>query len=555
MTFTVNPILCCDAYKLAHKNMYPAGTEYVYSNFTPRSGRHYNSFGKIKPDEVVVFGLTGMLSEMNTLFNTQFFAQNKQIVVNEFKHAAAPFMGLAPADVDASHIAALHDLGYLPIEVRALDEGTLCPFKVPVLTIINTKPEFFWLTNYLETWLSAEGWKAMTSATTAHLMKELLVGWALRTGGDVGFVDWQGHDFSMRGMGGWHDAARSGAGHATSFFGSDSIPAAQYLRQYYRGDEEPILLGSIAASEHSVMTMGGTEGEYEILDRILFDVCPTGNVSVVCDGYDYWKVITEYLPSRKDRILARGVDSLGMAKVVVRPDSGAPEHIIAGYRTWDEDSLGNLHDWDLNDAGYEVIKRNNKYYMLDAVFDSYDMSFMKFNATQEIPAHEAKGSIECLWEIFGGTVTDKGYKVLHGRIGLIYGDSITLDLADEICERLSEKGFASTNCVYGCGSYLFNFCTRDTLGFAMKATYGVVNGEGREIFKDPKTDPGKKSAKGLLRVQRNEHGVITVYDQQTQEEASTGLLVLVYKDGVFDSDWLDNNTIGKIRERLKIKTN
>ena len=123
--------------------MYPAGTEYVYSNFTPRSGHHYNSGGNLKPDAVVVFGLTGMLKEMDRAFSAQFFCQNRTIVLEEYRKSVAPFMGISPADVDVSHIKALHDLGYLPIEIKALYEGTRCPFKVPVLTIVNTKPEFF----------------------------------------------------------------------------------------------------------------------------------------------------------------------------------------------------------------------------------------------------------------------------------------------------------------------------------------------------------------------------------------------------------------------------
>ena len=553
MTFTVNPIISCDAYKISHARMYPAGTEYVYSNFTPRSGHHYNSGGNIKPDAVVVFGLTGMLKEMDRAFSAQFFCQNQTIVLEEYQKSVAPFMGVSPAEVDVSHIKALHDLGYLPIEIKALYEGTRCPFKVPVLTIVNTKPEFFWLTNYLETWLSSEGWKAMTSATTADIMKNLLVGWAVHTGGDVGFVDWQGHDFSMRGMSGVHDAARSGAGHLTSFLGSDTLPAAQYLREYYRGDDEVVLASSVPASEHSVMTMGGVDGEYDILDRILFEVCPTGIVSVVIDGYDYWKVITEYIPSRKDRILARGVNALGMAKVTARPDSGTPEHIIAGYKTYDEDGPVDLDNYDVYDEGYEAIKTGGVYYLITPKFDNYNGAFNGTFDLSEIPAHVAKGSIECLWETFGGTVTEKGYKVLHERIGLIYGDSITIERADEICDRLEQKGFASTNVILGVGSWSYQAVTRDTLGFAMKATYGIVNGEGREIFKDPKTDQGKKSAKGLLRVDLNEEGVLSLFDQQTPLEATGGLLKPVYTDGVFYSEWLNENTIGKIRERLKTK--
>ncbi len=112
-----------------------------------------------------------------------------------------------------------------------------------------------------------------------------------------------------------------------------------------------------------------------------------------------------------------------------------------------------------------------------------------------------KGAVECLWETFGGTITSTGHKLLDPRVGLIYGDSISYARAKEILERLDAKGFASANVVFGVGSYTYQYVTRDTWGWAVKATYGVVNGECRDIYKCPKTDDGiKKSAKGLLAV-------------------------------------------------------
>lgn len=101
--------------------------------------------------------------------------------------------------------------------------------------------------------------------------------------------------------------------------------------------------------------------------------------------------------------------------------------------------------------------------------------------------------MECLWQIFGGTTTDKGFKVLNERVGLIYGDSITLERASNILQQLEAKGFASNNVVFGIGSYTYNYLTRDTFGFAVKATWGQVNGQARELFKDPITDSGVKN--------------------------------------------------------------
>jgi nicotinamide phosphoribosyltransferase len=144
---------------------------------------------------------------------------------------------------------------------------------------------------------------------------------------------------------------------------------------------------------------------------------------------------------------------------------------------------------------------------------------------------EQKGAVQCLWETFGGTVNAEGFKMLDEHVGLIYGDSITLERADQILKRLKAKGFASSNVVFGIGSYTYQYVTRDSFGFAMKATYAEVNGEGSELFKDPITDNGtKKSAKGLLRVEY-EDGKFVLYDQQTKEQEAQGCLQTVFKDG------------------------
>jgi len=150
------------------------------------------------------------------------------------------------------------------------------------------------------------------------------------------------------------------------------------------------------------------------------------------------------------------------------------------------------------------------------------------------PARSAqqKGSVEVLWEIFGGTINAKGYKVLDPHVGLIYGDSITLERANLILSRLEAKGFASSNVVFGVGSYTYQYNTRDTFGFAMKATYGEVNGEGREIFKQPKTDNGmKNSARGLLRVEKDDEGKYRLLDGQSWQQEQGGELKIRFLDG------------------------
>lgn len=488
----MNPLFLTDGYKTGHHQQYPKGTTLVYSNFTPRS----NKYGPKGCDRVVSFGQQMVMQQLHDLFQRDFFSQPKDRVCGEMKQELSMYLGM---DYDVSHFEALHDLGYLPIEVRSLTEGTLVPIKVPVLTIYNTHPDFYWLTNYLETILSNLMWKPMTSATIAHQYRKVLTKWMEKTDKDnAWFIDWQGHDFSMRGMDSVEAVISSGLGHLTSFSGTDSLPAIYGARKYYGA--EGFVAGSVPATEHSVMCAGGKEDEESTFRRLL-ETYPKGILSVVSDTWDLWRVCTEHIVALKEEILARE------GKLVIRPDSGDPVDILCG------------REEQLSDAPGE------------------------YKTPAEI------GVIELLWDVFGGTVNEQGYKVLDPHIGAIYGDSITIERADEICRRLEAKGFASTNVVLGIGSFTYQFNTRDTFGFAMKATYCEINGEGREIFKDPITDDGtKKSATGLLCVTRDEYsGDYILMDRVDWQTSKGGELKTIYRDGSFEN----TTTLLEIRENLK----
>jgi nicotinamide phosphoribosyltransferase len=483
----IQPLAFADFYKTDHKSQYPKVTEIVYSNLTPRGSRIEGI------DYIVVFGIQGFIKRyIIEEFNNGFFALPKAEVVAKYKRRIDNALGKGAVTLE--HIEALHDLGYLPIEIKALPEGTRCPMRVPCLTISNTHKSFAWITNYLETLMSAELWHPMTTATIASAYRTLLDSYAKKTSDIPEFVDWQAHDFSMRGLEGIDAACKSGAAHLLSFTGTDTIPAIDYLEKYYHANSDTELIGgSVPATEHSVMCMGGKDGELNTFKRLLTETYPSGIVSVVSDSWDFWKVVTEYLPQLKNIIMER------KGKLVIRPDSSpkTPVEIICG----DPDS--------------------------------------PIESTR-------KGAIECLWDIFGGTVNSKGYKQLDSHIGLIYGDSITLDRCRKICERLEAKGFASTNVVLGVGSFTYQHVTRDTFGFAMKATYGEVNGQSINIYKDPATDNGvKKSAKGLLKVTED----LQLLEEVTREEEKTGMLHPIFRNGVVEKEY----SLSEIRQRLKTK--
>ena len=483
----MNPLLLTDGYKVDHKRQYPDGTTLVYSNWTPRKSRIEGI------DEVVFFGLQYFLKKYIIQdFDLHFFKQPKDVVVKKYARRINNYLG--ENQVGTKHIEDLHDLGYIPMVFKALPEGTSVPIRVPMFTMYNTLPEFFWLTNYFETLLSAVIWLPCNSATIAKEYRKVLDKFATETSSVPEFVDWQGHDFSMRGMGGIEAAITSAAGHLLSFRGSDTIPVIDFFEDYYNANSDTELIaGSVAATEHSVMCMGTTEGEYETFKRLICEVYPKGIVSIVSDTWDLWKVLTDYLPRLKNEIIGRE------GKVVIRPDSGNPVDIICG-------------------------NPNGK--------------------TEE----ERKGVIELLWDVFGGSVNNKGFKELVPQIGAIYGDSITVTRATAICERLKAKGFASTNVVLGIGSFTYQYNTRDTFGFAMKATYGEVNGQGRAIFKDPITDDGtKKSAKGLMKIDLID-GKYTLTDQVSWEEEQKGELKEVFRDGKL----LINQTLAEIRANVSL---
>ncbi|WP_299317241.1 nicotinate phosphoribosyltransferase [uncultured Maribacter sp.] len=480
----MNGLLLTDGYKTGHHQQYPKGTEEVYSNWTPRS----NKYAPKGCDKVVSFGQQYVFQWLHDYFQDNFFSKPKAQVCNELKEELSLYLG---TDYDVTHYEELHDLQYLPIKVKSIVEGVEVPIRVPMVTVVNTDKKFYWITNFLETILSTMLWQPMTSASIALCYKRIFKKWTLQTDKDnLAFIDFQGHDFSMRGMGGLQSAISSGMGHASVFLGSDTLPVISSLRHYYNA--KGFVVGSVNATEHSVMCAGTKDDEIGTF-RTLMDTYPTGILSVVSDTWDLWKVLTVYLPQLKEEVLSRD------GKLVIRPDSGDPVDIICG----ESSTLGS-------------------------------------NTPKD------KGVVELLWDIFGGTVNEQGFKVLDSHIGAIYGDSITTERAEAICQRLSDKGFATTNVVLGIGSFTYQFNTRDTFGFAMKATSVVVNGERREIFKDPITDDGvKKSAKGLIKVEL-QNGEYELIDQVTPDQEITGELQVIYEDGQF----VNQTNIQEIRDRI-----
>jgi nicotinamide phosphoribosyltransferase len=481
--------------------MLAPGTTRLYGTWIPRSIKHAPK----GVTRIVSFGQQLAVKWLHDEFEENFFKLPLEEAM-EFGNDMAMYLGL---EYDASHFEELHKLGYLPIKVKSLPEGIETLPNVPHMTFINTVDGFAWLTLYLETIISSLAWKPSTSATIALQYKRNLIEWVRKTDPkNIWLVPFLAHDFSARGLSPW-DMLSSGLGHATSFRGSDTIVCIPAARYFYNEPKNEVIINSVNASEHSVSTTKiFTVGEQQMIADWLreFD---KGILSIVSDTFDLWTLITKYLPANKEAIMARD------GKLVIRPDSGDPVDIICGEA--------------FTKMGQYVGKGTSNY------IESVD------NTPQ------AKGVIELLWDIFGGTINEEGYKVLDPHIGAIYGDSITLDRQIQIYERLAAKGFATTNIVLGIGSYTYQMNTRDTFGFAAKGSWFEVeeNGTkvGYDIYKDPITDDGtKKSLKGLICVTEDQE----VLTQCTPEQEEGGILQTIYEDGKF----YNQTTLTEVRSKL-----
>lgn len=443
--FNINPLLLIDFYKATHDKQLPKGMTKSVSYFTPRMSR-------VKRwDKVVFFGLQSFIKTyLIDYFNKNFFGRSKDEVVNEYKHYMELTLGPGIANYDK--IGALHDLGYLPIEILALPEGTMCPIKVPCLSITNTHDDFCWLPQALESLMSAELWYPMVCATVGKTYRDIVNKYYDLTVDDSILRSRALSNFDFRGDKGLDAALKAGSGWCTSFALSATVPIVPYLEKMYPSDcsKEDIAYGGIS-TEHFVMCSNyAVDGdEKSFIKRLITEVYPKGNVSCVMDSYDYWNVIDNILPSLKDDILGRD------GTLLCRGDSGDPIDVVT-----------------------------------TTVFK--------------------------LWDTFGGTINNKGYKVLDHHVKAIYGDSITVERCEAIYKILMDNGFACNNVALGVGSFSFQCIeedgvlkpfTRDTFGMALKACDAVIDGVEYPIFKDPKTDREaggesfKKSQKGCILVE------------------------------------------------------
>ena len=439
-----NILLLTDSYKVSHHKQYPPKTETVYSYFESRGGEF---------DEIVFFGLqyllkkylsgvrvTGeMIDEAEALYREHFFGDGKL-----FNRAGW------------QHIVDTHG-GRLPVRVKAVPEGSVVPVSNVMLTIENTDPRCYWLTNYLET-LLVQVWYPTTVATQSRSMKSVINDYLHRTGDPAG-LPFKLHDFGFRGVSSVETAAIGGAAHLLNFVGTDNVAGLWLAREFY-GAKMPGF--SIPAAEHSTITSWGRDREAAAY-RNMLEQFPKGLVAVVSDSYDIFNACSEIWGRQlKGMVLDRD------GTLVVRPDSGDPPQIVTQV-------------------------------------------------------------LNLLGEAFGFRVNDKGYRVLDPHIRVIQGDGIDKAMLGRILEAITAAKWSADNLAFGSGGGLLQKLNRDTCRFAFKCSSAVVDGRPIDVFKEPKTDGGKRSKAGRLKLVRHGYSVATVRDDGTNTDAD--LLEEVFVDG------------------------
>ena len=417
-----NICLTADSYKMGHWNQYPAGTEKVYSYFECRKGAKFA--------ETPFFGLQYIIKN-----HLEGVVVTREKIENAAKLCKAHFGSEKYFNREGWEYILNNYDGKLPVVIKAVEEGTVVPINNVLMTIENTDNKCFWLTNYLETVLS----QVWYSTTVAALSREVKVNIKeyLDLTSDGGLLNFGLHDFGFRGASSWESAGIGGAAHLINFLGTDTVVAMEVAVNYYNANLDNLAY-SVAATEHSVMTALGKNGEEQVVENLLNEY-PTGILSVVSDSYDIYNFV-DYIVGQKfrDRIKNRkGV-------FVVRPDSITPTH--------------------------------------------------------PTPEAEMVWIIDTLWDHFGGTVNSKGYKLLTPCVRVLWGDGIDIEGIKKILYAVTKAGFATENIAcFGMGGGLLQKVNRDTQRCAFKCSAQYRDGRWYDIQKNPK-DVSKASKKGKLKL-------------------------------------------------------
>lgn len=459
-----NLILLSDSYKSSHWNQYPSGTTQIYSYFESR--------GSVLSKDTVFFGLQYLLKEYlsGTVITRLMIEEAEEIT----KLHGVPFN-----KAGWEYIVDRHN-GKLPVVIKAVPEGMVVPVHNVLMTVENTDPACYWLTNYLESLLS-QIWYSCSVATLSRQIKKIILKYLEDTGDASGidskvFADFKLHDFGFRGVSSVESAAIGGAAHLINFKGTDTLVSLQMIRNYY--NEKDPQAYSIPASEHSTITSWGRENELAAYENML-NQYPEGLVACVSDSYNIYQACEQLWGTLlKEKVLNR------KGTLVIRPDSGDPVTTVCDV-------------------------------------------------------------LEILTRKFGYTVNSKGYKVLPPQVRVIQGDGVNKDSIEEILKAMKIQGYSADNIAFGMGGALLQRLHRDSFNFAFKCSSAIVNGQQRDVYKEPIGSITKQSKRGRLALVNSMQGITTVCGK---EDNPDDILRPVFKNGELLID--DNFSI--IRERASL---
>lgn len=563
-----------DYYKHGHPRMYDPKIKKLVSYYAIRGSRMPSD-----KNYVVNFGVQSFCKEFLTEFwDENFFKLDWKVLDESLKEYYKKTF--APNDDFVEKLKDLHSLGHLPLRIYTVPEGGICDIKTPIIMMETTDPRFPWIGEFIESLISSYIWKMNLDATVGHWYRRIVDKYYDLTCEDSIPRNMAMSEFQFRGASGPECGVRSGAAWLLSFKANATAAGVPFMQEYY-GAKLSDGKGS-PSTEHSVMCSSfAIDGDEEtLIRRLLTEVYPHDNFTMVSDSYDYWNLVKNILPNVKNLIMNRKKLDGSPAKLLIRGDSGDPVKIIAGYLpidTTDYESEEEANKY-LSTSTSNLIVDLNPEIIIDTEDDcvirvkgvyhriKYSDNTDSYVVGDEISDEEVRGTVELLWDLFGGSINSKGYMVLDPHIGMIYGDSITVTRAEYIYKVLEIKGFAACNVALGAGSFSFHCLeteegqllpfTRDSYNAAIKATYAETEeGTPIMIFKDPKTDTGKfkKSLRGCCQVgyDQDTHRYHLVRDGLTLEEfknlpSNENMYRVVFENGKMITTW----NLTEIREIL-----
>jgi nicotinamide phosphoribosyltransferase len=516
-----NFIIMTDSYKMTHHLLYPNEIQEVYSYMESRGG------------EMPYTVFTMLQYMLKKYFLGVRITQEK---IDEAREKNIKHFGFDCFDSTMWDHIVRHHGGKLPLEIKAVPEGTPVAVKNIIMSVRNTDLKCAPLTNVSET-LLMKLWAPSTVAAYDRLVRALIYKYHdLSSDAPKFLIDFMHHDFGYRGVSSEESARILGAAAlSTGFVGTDTMGALVLIEKYYN---EPMAGFSVIASEHSVVcSYGGRHNEAESYREIIrrvkekcADVNPASGVivlSLVSDTYNIYNVCHRIIPQLANDFIGWKNNHGIPIKIVVRPDSGDAKKVLFGYEDFGQDF-------------FEAVQLAEKV--------SVDMG-IGYDEAKDIVF---KGIFQILFDQFGYSINSKGFRVLNPQIGLLQGDGVSYKVMSQIYPIMIEKKIDIMNLVFGSGGKLLQAHDRDEQKFAIKATHVIIKGEGIDIEKNPITDSSKKSKKGYLKLVQTGNNWSTFKTLQHGDEGfdeAKDELVPIFLNGELLIDY----TFSQLRENSAIR--